>query len=124
MMFADGLIKIKTKNSALTGLILKLCFTAVIYYVWREINSFSHEGNPSSKQNVVWKIVRKVKRRLHSVSSQIKLRVMDSFCTQFWGVHGHPAQPSMSESDSSSNPPETKVNTDGSVAIEAAAAAR
>jgi hypothetical protein len=53
MMFADGLIKIKTKNLAFTGLILKLCFTAVIYYVWREINSRRHEGNPSSKQNVV-----------------------------------------------------------------------
>lgn len=53
MMFADGLIKIKTKNSAFTGLILKLCFTAVIYYVWREINSRRHEGHPSSKQNVV-----------------------------------------------------------------------
>lgn len=50
---------------------------------------------------------------LRFVSSQIKLRVMDSFC------RGHPAP--MSESDSDSNPPETKVNTDGSVAIEAAA---
>lgn len=44
MMFADGLIKIKTKNSAFTGLILKLCFTAVIYYVWRERNSRRHEA--------------------------------------------------------------------------------
>lgn len=122
MMFADGLIKIKTQNSAFTGLILKLCFTAVIYYVWRERNSRRHEGNPSSKQNF-WRIVREVKLRLHSVSSQMKLRVMDSFCTQFWGVHSHPAQPSMAESYSSSNPPETKVNTDSSVAIEAAAAA-
>lgn len=69
------------------------------------------------------KIVREVKLRLHSVSSQMKLRVIDSFCTKFWGVHGHPAQPYMAESDSSSNPPEIKVNTDSSVAIEAAAAA-
>ena len=54
MMFTDGLIKIKTKkNSAFTGLILKLCFTAIIYYVWRERNSRFFEGNPSSKQNVV-----------------------------------------------------------------------
>ena len=56
MMFADGLKwkkNVKTKNSAFTGLILKLCFTAVIYYVWRERNSRRHEGNPSSKQNVV-----------------------------------------------------------------------
>lgn len=45
--------EIKTKNSAFTGLILKLSFTAVIYYVWRERNSRRHEGNPSSKQNVV-----------------------------------------------------------------------
>lgn len=91
MMFADRLINIKTKNSAFTGLILKLCFTAVIYYVWREINSRRHEGNPS--RTSFWRIVREVKLRLHSVSSQIKLRVMDSFCTQFWGVRGHPAQP-------------------------------
>jgi hypothetical protein len=82
------------------------------------------KGIQAVSRTSFWKIVREVKLRLHSVSSQIKLRVMDSFCTQFWGVHGHPAQPSMSESDSSSNPPETKVNTDGSVAIEAAAAAR
>lgn len=43
--------------------------------------------------------------------------------TLFWGVHGHPAQPSMAECYSSSNPPERKVNTYGSVAIEATAAA-
>ncbi|CAK9170224.1 unnamed protein product [Ilex paraguariensis] len=84
--------EIKTKNSAFTGLILKLSFTAVIHYVWREINSKRHEGNPSSKQN-------------------------------FWRVHGHPAQPSMAECYSSSNPLKRKVNTDGSVAIEATAAA-
>lgn len=37
MMFANGFSNRKTQNSAFTGLILKLCFTAVIYYGVREI---------------------------------------------------------------------------------------
>lgn len=81
MMFADGLIKIKTKDSAFTGLILKLCFTAVIYYVyvWREKNSRRHEGNPSSKQNVVLENCKgsQTETAFGFLSSQIKLRVMD-----------------------------------------------
>ena len=81
------------------------------------------KGIQAVSRTSFWKNLREVKLRPHLVSSQIKLRVMDSFCTQFWGVHGHPAQPFMAECYSSSNPPERKVNTDGSVAIEAAAAA-
>lgn len=81
------------------------------------------KGIQAVSRTSFWKNLRGVKLRPHLVSSQIKLRVMDSFCTQFWGVHGHPAQPFMAECYSSSNPPERKVNTDGSVAIEAAAAA-
>ncbi len=96
MMFADGQKKnVKTKNSAFTGLILKLCFTAVIYYTMfgvREIPG-AMKGIQAVSRTSFWKIVREVKLRLHSVSSQIKLRVMDSFCTPFWVVHGHPAQP-------------------------------
>jgi hypothetical protein len=100
MIFADGFkknVKTKNKNSAFTGLILKLCFTAVIYYTMfgvREIPG-AMKGIQAVSRTSFWKIVREVKLRLHSVSSQIKLRVlvMDSFCTQFWGVHGHPVQP-------------------------------
>lgn len=84
IMFADGLIKIKTKNSAFTGLILKFSFTAVIYYVWREKNSRRPEGAVS--RTSFWKIVREVKLRLHSVSYQMKLRVFffDSFLGSAW----------------------------------------
>lgn len=44
------------------------------------------KGIQAVSRTSFWRIVREVKLRLHLVSSQIKLRVMDSFCTQlsFW----------------------------------------